>query len=74
MLDVKTIRDILSELPDNAAVYIEADHGQRSEVAGCVYATDERFEDNRTPYYGDDIEWMEISDCDISKITAISIC
>ena len=73
MLNVLELKRLLSDIPDNAIVYVEADHGQSSEQAHSISASDEYFEYNESPYYGEDIGWKDISECDISLITAVLI-
>jgi hypothetical protein len=74
-LTVKELKDKLLNFPDDAIVYIESDHGQQSEQAGIIFATDEVFEDE-VPYYGEDIcwedDWEMIKD-NFNIVTAILI-
>ena len=64
----------LKEVPEDAVVYIESDHGQSSEQAGGVYYTTRTGIDNKLPYYGDDFDWCERGDVeDISCVTAVLI-
>ena len=67
------LKQLLSNIPDGAIIYIEADHGQQSEQTSRVLVTDEEFEDGKAPYYGEDISWKDISECDINLITAVLI-
>jgi len=74
MLNVLELKRLLSDIPDNAIVYVEADHGQSSEQASRVLVTDEEFNDGKTPYYGENIDWVEIDELyDASNITAVLI-
>jgi len=73
MLNVLELKRLLSDIPDNAVIYIEADHGQQSEQAGDILISDDEFEDGEIPHYGEDIGWKDISECDISLITAVLI-
>ena len=73
MLNVLELKRLLSNIPDSAIIYIEADHGQQSEQAGDILVTDEEFEDDELPYYGEDVSWKDISECDIDLITAVLI-
>jgi|GEM_PF-6497853 len=45
-MNVLELKQILSDIPDAAVIYTEADHGQRPEQSFSVYATDEDFEDS----------------------------
>jgi len=73
MLNVLELKQLLSNIPDSAIIYIEADHGQQSEQAGSILVSDDEFEDDELPYYGEDISWKDISECDINLITAVLI-
>ena len=73
MLNVLELKRLLSDIPDKAVVYVEADHGQQSEQAGSILVSDDEFEDGEIPYYGEDIDWKDISECDISLINAVLI-
>jgi hypothetical protein len=68
MLTVKDLKEQLANLPDDALVYVEADHGQLPEQACSLFITDS----SQTDHYGDDIAW-EDSVSDIAKVTAILI-
>jgi len=68
------LKQLLSNIPDNAVIYIEADHGQQSEQSSRVLVTDEEFEDVKAPYYGEDFSWVEIDGLyDIKNVTAVLI-
>jgi len=68
------LKQLLSNIPDGAIIYIEADHGQQSEQTSRVLVTDEEFEDGKAPYYGEDVDWVEIDDLyDAKNITAVLI-
>jgi len=73
MLNVLELKRFLSNIPDNAIVYVEADHGQSSEQAHSISASDKYFEDDEIPYYGEDISWKDISECDVNLINAVLI-
>jgi len=73
MIDVLELKRLLSYIPDNAIVYIEADHGQSPEQAYSISVTNEEFTDGELPYYGEDIDWKNISECEKDKITAVKI-
>ena len=72
-MNILELKEKLSEIPDTAVIYIEADHGQRPEQGFNFYVTDEEFEDNELPYDGEDIDWNDICDCEISKVSAVLI-
>jgi len=72
-MNVLELKQILSDIPDAAVIYTEADHGQRPEQSFSVYATDEDFEDSELPFDGEDIDWNDIEDCEASKIKAVLI-
>ena len=73
MINVLELKRLISNIPDNTVIYIEADHGQQSEQAGSILVSDDEFEDDELPYYGEDISWKDISECDINLITAVLI-
>ena len=68
------LKQLLSNIPDNAMIYIEADHGQQSEQAGRILVTDEEFENDKFPYYGEELDWIGIEELyDANNITAVLI-
>jgi hypothetical protein len=81
MLTKKELLDALQGIPDDAIIYMEADHGQTPEQAGGVYYTI----DADLPYYGDDIYWCDKTEdgdaidleedeiASISEVTAVII-
>jgi len=73
MMTVKELKEILSRIPDDAIIYVEADHGQQPEQADIVYMTNEEFEE-KAPYYGEDLDWEDVEDIKkFNKITAVLI-
>ena len=72
-MNTLALKQLLFNIPDNAVIYIEADHGQQSEQAGDILVTDEEFENNEFPYYGEDIDWKDVEECDVCLITAVLI-
>jgi len=73
MIDISELKRLLLDIPDNATIYIEADHGQSPEQAHSIFVTDEEFADGEYPYYGEDIDWKDISECEKDKISAVKI-
>ena len=73
MMFKRELADLLTFMPDDAIIYIEADHGQQSEQAGSINVCYEEYDE--FPYYGEDMEWEGFdTDTDVmSKITAIRI-
>lgn len=65
MINVKELKELLSNMPDTAKVYIMADHGQMPESANYVSKTNAE----ELPYYAEDANW----DYKGKKITAIMI-
>jgi len=54
-----TVAELIQQLqsyPDDAVVYVEADHGQTAERMNSILQTDE----SELPYYGDDLNWEDI--------------
>ena len=68
-MNIKELKEIIKDLPDNAMVYVEGDHGQSSEQAGYILFSD----DKELPYYGDDMEWFETGEEKNDNITSILI-
>lgn len=61
----KELKELLANCPDDAIVYVEADHGQLPEQAYSLYVCD--FQDE-LPYYGDDLVFEESTKGDITAI------
>ena len=72
-MDVLELKQILSDIPDSAVIYTEADHGQSPEQSFSVYVNIEDFEDGELPFDGEDMDWQDIEDCEVSKIKAVLI-
>lgn len=68
-ITVKELKDNLKDIPDDAIVYVYADHGQTAEQAGFFNVTS----DNELEYYGEEIDWDGKIDLDSKNITAIMI-
>lgn len=69
-MTVKELIEKLNQVPENALVYVESDHGQCSEHAGDI----EVCFDNNTPFYGEDLEWEVLEeDIDTHDIKSIKI-
>ena len=45
MITVKELKELLNDIPDDAIVAIEADHGQHTEFANSFVVTRENFDD-----------------------------
>jgi len=58
---------LLENIPDDAVIYIEADHEQQPEQTGGVRVTKDAY----LPYYGDDMNWNE--ELDPKEVTAVLI-
>lgn len=70
-MDVKKLKDLIENIPDNAKVYVESDHGQTSEIAGAVCVT---YDDSDLPFYGDELEWENTGDMSAPlNVTAVRI-
>lgn len=71
MLTVEKLKIMIKDIPDDAVVYVEADHGQLPEGAGGVFYTT----DSELPYYGDEISWIDDEEetVEFDKVTAINI-
>jgi len=68
----KHLKEIASIIPDDATIYVEADHGQSPEQASGVRVCVETHV--KMPFYGDDLEWEDVeSTTDWSKVTAVKI-
>jgi len=62
--------EMIRNMPDTAVIYIEGDHGQRSQQAMFVHVTT----DIDLYYDGEDIDWShDVESVDINSITAILI-
>jgi hypothetical protein len=72
-MNVLKLKQTLLNIPDDAEIYIEADHGQSPEKAYTILATDEDLDDGILPYDGEDIDWKEIEDCDLCLIKGVLI-
>ena len=84
MMTVKELKEFLKDIPDDAIVAIEADHGQHTEFANSLVVTRENLDDIE---YGDiDVvmfewdNWQEVYDEDAieeypvdGKITGVLI-
>jgi len=68
-MKVGELKVILEGLPDDAKVYVEADHGQSPESAGWFTMTS----DADLPYSGENIEWSEDNDIEPLDVTAVMI-
>lgn len=69
-MKVKELIKKLKDVPQNAEVYIEADHGQLAEQASSLGFT----YDDELPYYGDDISFKyTINTFSKKKVTAVII-
>jgi hypothetical protein len=68
-MTVKELIKKLKKIPGNVEVYIEADHGQTPEKASSIFVTTE----TELSYYGDGIDWMNMEDMNLKKITAVNI-
>jgi hypothetical protein len=55
-MNVKELTETLNLLPDDAKVYIEADHGQQAETAHNILAY---YGKRKLDYYGDELGWEE---------------
>jgi len=51
--------EALADVPDDAIIYVEADHGQQPEKAHGVDYTFADFDDEGAPYYGDELAWQK---------------
>jgi len=60
MITVKQLKERLDNYPDDAIIYIESNHGQKSEQAG--FFIDTASFDGFLPYYGDELDWGEGDD------------
>jgi len=72
-MNVLELKQILSDIPDEAVIYTEADHGQQPEQSFSVYVNIEEFEDGELPFNGEVMDWNDIEDIDVSKIKAVLI-
>jgi hypothetical protein len=54
-MNKKELFDSLSDVPDNAEIYVEADHGQNPERCPVLLFT----ADEELPNYGEDIAWLK---------------
>jgi hypothetical protein len=68
-MTIKDLKNIIANLPDEAIVYVEADHGQLPEHAGFVDIT----YDSQLHFYGDEIDWRTTEDMLYNQVTAICI-
>lgn len=66
-MTIKELKDIIKDIPEDAVVYIEADHGQSPEQAGIIEVT----ADIDLPPNGDEVAWRNIGK--VSLVTAILI-
>ena len=55
-MTVKELKEMLRNIPDEAIVYIQADHGQTPEQAGYINLT---HQEDGLDYYGEYINWNE---------------
>ncbi len=68
----KELMEVLSKIPDDAKIYVESDHGQKSESAYYIFVS-------KSPnlwLYGDDVDWHNINSvgCDfLSQVRAVLI-
>lgn len=60
-MKVKELKDFLINIPEEAEIYIEADHGQQKELAHTlwIYISDNKEE---LPYYGDELDFIELEE------------
>lgn len=69
-MTVGELKELLSAYPDNAIVYVEADHGQNPYQANYINKTNETY----LPYDGEDIDFNDFNDdFDNKDVTAINI-
>ena len=61
--------NLLEPIPDDAIVYIEADHSQTAEQVSNIRVTG----DHSLPYYGDDMNWVDIEDIDPKDVIGVLI-
>jgi hypothetical protein len=66
-MTIKELKTTIDNMPDEAIVYIESDHGQLPEQAGVISKT----ATSHLEYYGDEIPWDE--SLAEEKVTAICI-
>lgn len=58
-MNKKELLEALKDVPEDAVVYAEADHGQHPETAhGVAFSVDEPDENGKMPYYGDEMTWV----------------
>jgi len=66
----KELIEELSIYPDDAIIYIEADHGQLPEQVDNIFVT----KDEELPYTSEDIAWRGLDEVKkIDQVTAIKI-
>jgi len=70
-MKVQELKTLLADLPDDAEVYVEADHGQSPEKAGWFATTAA----SELPHYGEEIEWGDDLDVELNtlNVTAVMI-
>jgi hypothetical protein len=71
----KELVEMLAFYPDDAIIYVEADHAQTPLQADCLgLSKDEKDEQDKLPYDGEDMCWRETKDVKkTDQVTAISI-
>lgn len=70
-MNLRLLREITKDYPNNAKVYREADHGQQPEGSPSIRISRQQ---GKLPYYGEDIVWESRDSFPHSEITAINIC
>jgi len=68
-MKVGELKAMLADMPDDAIVYVEADHSQSAEQAGWFSMSD----DIDTPYNGEEMEWSEDNEMNPLDVTAVII-
>ena len=64
-MNVGELKEYLENIPDDAKVYVEADHGQSPEPWGYMETTSS----SELPYDGEEIAWNEpLIMCDVTAI------
>ena len=73
-MNIKKLKEIINLIPEDAKIYVEADHGQQSEIAHNILFCIDDCGYQRLPYYGEDLDWcQQVEIEDFTEVIAVLI-